>query len=119
MNIKASQERNAKEIKRLEKSIENYQAKLKFLYKERVDLENLAMIDILRKNKIKAENLSDLITLLSEENGGTIPLNTETKGGESSEKNKDDAEQMEIKDNSENETHDDSNPNDEYDDIFN
>ncbi len=66
-----------KEIEKTEKIIKENQDKLKVLNKERTDLENLAMVDILRKNKIQPGELKSIVDILHEERGNTIPLKTE------------------------------------------
>ncbi len=74
---------NAK-LKKVNAEIEKYEQrhfatgeKLKALYKERKDLENLEMIDILKKNKTSLSDLQGLLENLNKNHGDVIPVTME------------------------------------------
>lgn len=56
--------------------------KLKKLYKERKDIENLEMIDILKKNKTSLSDLQGLLENLNKNHGDVIPLTMEVQENE-------------------------------------
>ncbi len=68
-----------KEIEKTEKIIKENQDKLKGLYRDKDDLENLEMIDFLKKNKIQHSDLKSIVDILHSEKGDVIPLKTEIK----------------------------------------
>lgn len=68
-----------KEIDKTEKIIKENQNKLKDLYHQKDDLESLAMIDFLKKNKIQHNDLKTIVDILHSEKGDVIPLKTEFK----------------------------------------
>ncbi len=74
-----------KEIEKTEKVIKENQDKLKGLYRDKDDLENLEMIDFLKKNKIQHSDLKTIVDILHSENGDIIPLKTEIKEGNKNE----------------------------------
>ncbi len=63
-----------KEIEKTEKVIKENQDKLKGLYRDKDDLENLEMIDFLKKNKIQHSDLKNIVDILHSEKGNIIPL---------------------------------------------
>ena len=63
-----------KEIKKMEEKISEYQSKLKALQKEKTDLENLIMIEVLRKHKVNHTDLPTMLQIFEEEKGATVPL---------------------------------------------
>ncbi|AMJ41461.1 DUF4315 family protein [Anaerotignum propionicum] len=74
-----------KDIQRTEEKITEYQNKLKFLQKEKTDLENLMMIDVLRKHKVNHNDLPTILQIFEEEKGSSVPLkinNTEEQQNE-------------------------------------
>ncbi|MFV0520473.1 MAG: DUF4315 family protein [Lachnospirales bacterium] len=77
MNVKLR--KVIKEIEKNEKLLHTTQDNLKALYKEKTDLENLDMVDFLRKNKISHNDLQSIVDLLHDERGDIIPLKTENK----------------------------------------
>ncbi len=74
-----------KEIEKTEKVIKENQDKLKGLYRDKDDLENLEMIDFLKKNKIQHSDLKNIVDILHSEKGNIIPLKTEYKEGNKNE----------------------------------
>ena len=66
-----------KDIAKAEQIITEWQGKLKALHKEKTDIENLEMIDILRKNKVNHNDLRTMLDVFQEENGTVVPLKTE------------------------------------------
>lgn len=77
MNVKMKKVLN--DIEKAEQKIGELQEKLKALHKERIDLENLEMIDFLRKNKVSHKDLQKVIDTYHEERGATVPIKTEYK----------------------------------------
>ncbi|NCC15955.1 MAG: DUF4315 family protein [Clostridia bacterium] len=74
-----------KDIQRTEVKITEYQSKLKSLQKEKTDLENLMMIDVLRKHKVNHNDLPTILQIFEEEKGSSVPLkinNTEEQQNE-------------------------------------
>ncbi|KAF5076332.1 hypothetical protein DSECCO2_161990 [anaerobic digester metagenome] len=74
-----------KDIQRTEEKISEYQSKLKSLEKEKTDLENLMMIDVLRKHKVNHNDLPTILQIFEEEKGSSVPLkinNTEEQQNE-------------------------------------
>ncbi len=74
-----------KDIQRTEEKIFEYQSKLKSLQKEKTGLENLMMIDVLRKHKVNHNDLPTILQIFEEEKGSSVPLkinNTEEKQNE-------------------------------------
>jgi len=63
-----------KDIQRTEEKITEYQSKLKSLEKEKTDLENLMMIDVLRKHKVNHNDLPTILQIFEEEKGSSVPL---------------------------------------------
>ncbi|WP_313523809.1 DUF4315 family protein [Anaerotignum sp.] len=63
-----------KDIRKTEEKISEYQSKLKVLQKEKTDLENLMMIDVLRKHKVNHNDLHTMLDIFEEEKGASIPL---------------------------------------------
>lgn len=63
-----------KDIQRTEEKITEYQSKLKSLQKEKTDLENLIMIDVLRKHKVNHNDLPTILQIFEEEKGSSVPL---------------------------------------------
>jgi len=63
-----------KDIQRTEEKITEYQNKLKSLQKEKTDLENLMMIDVLRKHKVNHNDLPTILQIFEEEKGSSVPL---------------------------------------------
>lgn len=63
-----------KDIQKSEEKIYEYQSKLKSLQKEKTDLENLMMIDMLRKHKVNHKDLHTMLQMFQEENGATVQL---------------------------------------------
>lgn len=63
-----------KDIHRTEEKITEYQSKLKSLQKEKTDLENLMMIDVLRKHKVNQNDLPTILQIFEEEKGSSVPL---------------------------------------------
>ncbi len=76
-----------KEIEKTEKVINENQDKLKGLYRDKDDLENLEMIDFLKKNKIHHSELKNIVDILHIEKGNIIALKTEFKEGNKNEEN--------------------------------
>lgn len=74
-----------KEIQKLENVIKESQEKLKVLYREKEDTENLEMIDFLRKRKIQPCELKTIVDKLHKENGNIIPLKETTKNNDNTE----------------------------------
>ena len=66
-----------KEIKKAEKTINEWQGKLKTLRKEKMDTENLEMIDYLRKHKVNHFDLRTMLDGFQEEKGTILPLKIE------------------------------------------
>lgn len=74
-----------KDIQRTEEKISEYQSKLKSLQKEKTDIENLMMIDVLRKHKVNHNDLPTILQIFEEEKGSSVPLkinNTEEQQNE-------------------------------------
>lgn len=74
-----------KDIQRTEEKISEYQSKLKSLEKEKTDIENLMMIDVLRKHKVNHNDLPTILQIFEEEKGSSVPLkinNTEEQQNE-------------------------------------
>ncbi len=67
-----------KEIEKAEQTISQWQDKLKTLHKEKVDLENLQMIDFLRKKKVNHNDLRKAIDTYHDEHGASVPLKIES-----------------------------------------
>ena len=63
-----------KEIQKTEEKIAEFQNKLKTLQKEKTDLENLMMIDVLRKHKVNHNDLHTMLQVFKEEKGTSVPL---------------------------------------------
>lgn len=63
-----------KEIQKTEEKIAEFQSKLKTLQKEKTDLENLMMIDVLRKHKVNHNDLHTMLQVFEEEKGTSVPL---------------------------------------------
>ncbi len=63
-----------REIEKQEKIIVDAQSKLKTLYREKEDTENLEMVDYLRKHKIQPSELKNIVEILHKENGDIIPV---------------------------------------------
>lgn len=79
---------NAK-LKKVNAEIEKYEQKrlqidekIKLLYKERTDLENLEMIDFLKKNKTSLSDLQGLLDNLNKQHGDVIPMTMEVERNE-------------------------------------
>ena len=65
-----------KDIQKIEQIMIEWQNKLKALEKKKINIENLEMIDFLRKNSVSHGDLKTMIDLLHEEKGTIIPLKT-------------------------------------------
>lgn len=63
-----------KDIRKTEEKISEYQSKLKSLQKEKTDLENLMMIDVLRRHKVNHNDLPTILQIFEEEKGSSVPL---------------------------------------------
>jgi|GEM_PF-2695999 len=63
-----------KDIRKIEEKISEYQSKLKSLEKEKTDLENLMMIDVLRRHKVNHNDLPTILQIFEEEKGSSVPL---------------------------------------------
>ncbi len=63
-----------KEIKKTEEKISEFQSKLKALHKEKTEIENIIMIDVLRKHKVNHNDLPSMLQIFEEENGAVVPL---------------------------------------------
>lgn len=70
------------EIEKYEQKRSQIDNKIKSLYKERADLENLEMIDILKKNKTSLSDLQGLLENLNKEHGHIVPIEMEEKTNE-------------------------------------
>lgn len=69
-------------ILKTEERIEVLQKKLKSLQKEKMELENLEMIEFLRKHKTNFGELQGLLERLHMDNGGLIPVELEVRRNE-------------------------------------
>ena len=85
--MSAKRDKIIKDIEKAEQIIMEWQVKLKALQKEKIDLDNLEMIDYLKKNKVDRADLIKIVDILNETNGGIIPLKTEIMEEKESEKN--------------------------------
>lgn len=63
-----------KEIAKTEDKISEFQSKLKALQKDKTDIENLIMIEVLRKHKVNHSDLSSMLQIFEEDNGAVVPL---------------------------------------------
>ena len=63
-----------KDIQKTEEKISEYQSKLKALIKEKNSLEDLIMIDALRKHKVNHNDLPTILQIFEEEKGSSVPL---------------------------------------------
>ncbi|MGL4790388.1 MAG: DUF4315 family protein [Anaerotignaceae bacterium] len=63
-----------KEIQKTEEKILQFEGRLKALKKEKIDLENLMMIDVLRKHKVNHKELHTMLQIFEEEKGTSVPL---------------------------------------------
>ncbi|MGL5254028.1 MAG: DUF4315 family protein [Brevinema sp.] len=70
------------EIEKYEQKRKQIDDKIKSLYKERTDLENLEMIDFLKKNKTSLNDLQGLLNNLNEKHGDVIPMTMEVQRNE-------------------------------------
>lgn len=70
------------EIEKYEQKRSQIDNKIKSLYKERADLENLEMIDFLKKNKTSLSDLQGLLKNLNTEHGHIVPIEMEEKTNE-------------------------------------
>ena len=68
-----------KEIEKAEQTITQYQGRLRALHKEKMDTENLEMIDFLKKNKVNYNDLQTMVGFFQEESGTVVPITTNTK----------------------------------------
>ncbi|GLB30948.1 hypothetical protein LAD12857_28710 [Lacrimispora amygdalina] len=64
------------EIARTGEKLKEFEHKLKSLQKEKTDMENLIMIDALRKHKVNHSELHTLLQILEEEKGAVVPVKT-------------------------------------------
>lgn len=64
------------DLAKQEQSLKKIQDKIKALQCEKIDLENLEMVDYLRKHKIHHDDLITIVDKLHSENGNSIPLKT-------------------------------------------
>lgn len=76
-----------KDILKTEEKISEYQSKLKSLEKEKTDLENLMMIDVLRKHKVNHNDLPTILQIFEEEKGSSVPLKINNTEEQQNEKN--------------------------------
>lgn len=65
-----------KEITKTGEKLKEFEHKLKALQKEKTDMENLIMIDALRKHKVNHSELHTLLQILEEEKGAVVPVKT-------------------------------------------
>ncbi len=71
-----------KDIEKYERIYQETQEKLKVLNREKEDLENLAMVDFLKKHKIHHSELKTIVDILHSEKGKIIPLKNEFMEGD-------------------------------------
>lgn len=74
-----------KEITKTEQKISEQESKLKSLQKEKTDLENLMMIDVLRKHKVNHNDLPTILQIFEEEKGSSVPLKINYTEGQQNE----------------------------------
>ncbi len=85
MNAKLRKIINA--IEKTEQVINVNQEKLKKLYQEKDEIENLEMINVLKKHKIRPSDLKNIVDSLHKDKGDIIPLKTQSKEGDKNESN--------------------------------
>ena len=64
------------EIARTGEKLKEFEHKLKSLQKEKTDMENLIMIDALRKHKVNHSELHTLLQIIKEEKGAAVLVKT-------------------------------------------
>jgi len=74
-----------KEITKTERKISEQESILKSLQKEKTDLENLMMIDVLRKHKVNHNDLPTILQIFEEEKGSSVPLKINNMEGQQNE----------------------------------
>lgn len=74
------------DLTKQEQILKKTQDKIKALQREKLDLENLEMVDFLRKHKIHAGELKTIVDMLHDEKGTSLPLKTEITEVETHEK---------------------------------
>ena len=67
-------EKAEQKVRECQDRLRALQDKVQALNKEKMEIENLAMIDFLRKNRVQQEDLKTIVNFLHDEKGELIPL---------------------------------------------